>query len=293
MKKHAYLIIAHNHFDQLQTLLELIDDERNDIYLHVDRKAKEFNASQLYVKYSSLTLVDRLSISWGGHSLVWCELNLLKAAVPKHYEYYHLLSGNDLPLKSQDEIHAFFDKNGSRDYIGFDISANESKNFMYRVRYFHFLRNLITQPQPTQFWEKLLNRLEGYSLKIQQLLKVKRKEHFPLYKGDQWFSITDELAKFIVLQSKTIKKQFRFSACSDELLVQSMVMHPQYQHKKRLAKNCLRAIDWNRSNGMSPYTYRAEDVATLLASPSLWARKFDQCIDAKAIELVSKHLKSK
>ena len=28
--KHAFLIIAHNKFDQLQLLLDLLDDKRND-----------------------------------------------------------------------------------------------------------------------------------------------------------------------------------------------------------------------------------------------------------------------
>ena len=34
--KHAYLIIAHNEYPVLETLVSMIDDERNDIYLHID-----------------------------------------------------------------------------------------------------------------------------------------------------------------------------------------------------------------------------------------------------------------
>ena len=33
---HAYLIIAHDQFDLLESLLKCIDDERNDIYIHID-----------------------------------------------------------------------------------------------------------------------------------------------------------------------------------------------------------------------------------------------------------------
>lgn len=39
MKKHAYLIIAHNNWKILERLLILLDDNRNDIYLHIDRKS--------------------------------------------------------------------------------------------------------------------------------------------------------------------------------------------------------------------------------------------------------------
>lgn len=34
MRKHAYLIMAHNNFEQLKFLLGLLDDERNDIFFN-------------------------------------------------------------------------------------------------------------------------------------------------------------------------------------------------------------------------------------------------------------------
>lgn len=38
MKKHAYLIIAHNNWKILERLLILLDDNRNDIYLLAELK---------------------------------------------------------------------------------------------------------------------------------------------------------------------------------------------------------------------------------------------------------------
>lgn len=38
MNKHAYLIIAHNEPYLLETLVNLIDDERNDIFIAVDKR---------------------------------------------------------------------------------------------------------------------------------------------------------------------------------------------------------------------------------------------------------------
>ena len=42
MKKHAYLIIAHNNFEQLKNLIHALDDTRNDIYVHIDKKASVY-----------------------------------------------------------------------------------------------------------------------------------------------------------------------------------------------------------------------------------------------------------
>lgn len=39
--KHAFLIIAHNEYPVLEVLLSMLDDERNDIYLHIDKRATE------------------------------------------------------------------------------------------------------------------------------------------------------------------------------------------------------------------------------------------------------------
>ena len=45
IKKHAYLIIAHTNFDQLQKLVKMLDNDKNDIFIHVDKKAKTFDKS--------------------------------------------------------------------------------------------------------------------------------------------------------------------------------------------------------------------------------------------------------
>ena len=49
---HAYLIIAHNEFEVLQKLVGALDDPRNDIYIHFDKKVSEL--PHLEVKYSNL-----------------------------------------------------------------------------------------------------------------------------------------------------------------------------------------------------------------------------------------------
>ena len=51
--RHAYLIMAHNEWSLLNVLLSLLDDDRNDIYLHIDQKVKQM--PDLYQpKYSAL-----------------------------------------------------------------------------------------------------------------------------------------------------------------------------------------------------------------------------------------------
>ncbi|MCI6059631.1 MAG: beta-1,6-N-acetylglucosaminyltransferase [Dorea sp.] len=114
MQKHAILIMAHNQYDILEKLLIMLDHERNDIYIHIDRKSGFFDEEHFkqLCHHSRVTFIPRKRLHWGHSSLVECELDLMEAAVSsgETYCYFHLLSGVDLQIKHTEEIHRFFDE---------------------------------------------------------------------------------------------------------------------------------------------------------------------------------------
>ena len=282
-QKHAYLIMAHNNFDQLQMLVSLLDDARNDLYLHIDKKAADFSKDCIQAQYAKVFFVDPISVSWGGDSQIRCEMILLKHAAPGHYLYYHFLSGMDLPLKTQDEIHGFFRAHSGKNFMEVTPVAMLPEKILARTQYYYLFQNIVGRKdsRPMRF----LRRLDRKSVNLQARLGMKRKNRIPLYKGANWVSITDELAQYIIESEKCIKKQFYHSFCADELFLQSIAMHSPY--RDTIVKNYYRAIDWERG---SPYTFRREDVPQLLSSPNLFARKFDKTVDAEAIHLILRHL---
>lgn len=81
---HAYMIIAHNQFELLEKLISALDDIRNDIYVHIDAKVKDFDFEHFegIAKYSKVTFTnERANITWGDFSQVKCEMLLLQTAV--------------------------------------------------------------------------------------------------------------------------------------------------------------------------------------------------------------------
>ena len=74
MNKHAYLIMAHNEFYILEKLILLLDDLRNDIYIHIDSKVKNFNFKyyKKLVKRSNIYFVERKNVRWGHMSQKMC-----------------------------------------------------------------------------------------------------------------------------------------------------------------------------------------------------------------------------
>ena len=65
MSRHAYLIMAHNHFEQLRALLRCLDDGRNVIYLHLDAKLGTVDVGQFknQLKHAELCVL-RLNVSF-------------------------------------------------------------------------------------------------------------------------------------------------------------------------------------------------------------------------------------
>ena len=124
--KHAYLIIAHNEFEILKRLIQALDDERNDIYIHFDRKLNHYPDCR--TSYAKLTfLEERMDVRWGDISVVDAEFALFDEAYRRgEYSYYHLLSGVDIPLKTQNYIHRFFEKNAGKEFVGY-YQGNISK----------------------------------------------------------------------------------------------------------------------------------------------------------------------
>lgn len=292
MKKHAYLIMAHHHFDLLQKQLYLLDDERNDIFIHVDKKAKNVDEAYITakVKKSQVHFIPRMDVKWGGYSVAQCTINLLKFATGYgEYAYYHLLSGADLPLKTQDEIHAFFEAEEGKEFIAFDRFKPKDEEIK-RVKRYYFFQDVYGRNRKNVFC-LLLFALDKISVKIQDLLKLDRfkKLHIELQKGPEWFSITHEMAKIVVEKEAWIKKHFSYTRCCDEVFMQTIVNNSK--RKENLYQNgfsketnaCLRKIDWGRGK---PYIWTIKEYEELMQSNCLFARKFDPNVNQQIIERI-------
>lgn len=292
--KHAYLILAHKNWDQLKTLIELIDDERNDIYLHIDKKSKLTKESLDKIlssaEQSRIFLIKRTFITWGTFDMVEAEYRLLKAAINRGYDYYHLLSGQDLPLKTQDEIHSFFDQNQGKEFVGFG-EAKWVNSVHYRYKYYWFFLNIV--------FNRNKGRVSSISKRfvlLQKICGVNRLKRYFLSAGAQWFSITDDFANYLCSKEETVKSRYRFTIIPDESFVQTIIadscfVSSCYLYRNRLCMDsCMRMIDWNRGN---PYIFRTKDFESLIKSGMIFARKFDSAVDDEVIGRIYRYLKGK
>ncbi|WP_051207850.1 glycosyltransferase [Butyrivibrio sp. AE3006] len=285
MKKHAYLIIAHNEFHMLRKLISELDDERNDIYLHIDKKTRYVDEQKIssWVNKSRIYFIRPMKIYWGTISVLKCELKLLEAATIQKYHYYHLISGVDFPLKSQDYIHELLEDESSQ-FIRCHRAGEENDSFLYKVRYFYPLLGMVGKddfmgPGKKNKFMRSLVKIQWKSVEIQKRLgidRTKKDKGLCFYKGDQWFSITHELALFILQNKDELIKRYKLTNGPDEIAISTLAMNSEFAGN--IKNNSLRMIDWEKGD---PYEYKLEDLNELEQSEAVFARKisFDNAPD--------------
>lgn len=279
--KHAYLIIAHRNDENFQTLLKMLDHPENDIFIHFDIKNEAYRPEETadLLENSRIYHTKRTDVRWGSFSQINAELLLLRLAVRTgHYRYYHLISGQDLPIKTQDEIHRIL-ADSDREYV--DIDQNDG-SWEYRVRYY-------------QFWSPRLSIKENEERRkrIQEKedrLHIRRGKNIQFRKGANWFSITDDFARYIVSKERWIRLHFFMTICADEVFLQTVLWNSPFRSRLNDASqsgtrtgNC-REIDWTRGNGMNPHIFTMEDLEMLKNSRAFFARKFDCEADSRIIQ---------
>ncbi len=283
--KHAYLIIAHSNEYILERLLKMLDNGQNDIFLHIDKKSTKLKPEKIktYVAKSRLFFVKPMSVFWGHSSQVDCEMKLLKACVKQeNYDYIHLISGVDLPIKAQDYIHNFFANNPNKQFL----QIGDASNHLYRLNKFHFF---IEREERKGFLKLIdnINELLTYRLKINRLKKY---GDLQIVKTANWFSITGECADYIVSKSNFIKRFTRYTVCADEMFLGTVIWNSPFKDQiynpNPSWDGHMRYIDRIRNVGSSPHTFTIEDKDSLDNSEMLFARKFDENTDKEIIDYI-------
>ncbi|MBS6161158.1 MAG: glycosyl transferase [Firmicutes bacterium] len=290
-KKHAYLLMAHNNIEQLNLLLTTLDSEYCDIYLHIDLKSNIAEDDIVALTKSEIYFSKEISVFWADYSQVECELFLLEQAVRKNYKYYHLLSGADFPLKTPKEIADYLYED-NKIYLHFATPENVAFTYKY-VKYHHFFqKQLYIVNRGKQFSIfKVINKL---CLIVQKVLRVNRvQDNIQIKKGANWFSIPDDVAKFVLTKKSWIRKQFINTRSGDEFFLQTVLYNSNFKNRiyhfneDDNYESCLRYIDWKRGN---PYIFQKQDYMELISCKMFFARKFDIRMDRDIIIMLKNEL---
>lgn len=281
--KHAYLIIAHNEFEVLQQLLYTLDDVRNDIYIHFDKKLTDIPV--LICIYAQLHIIqDRVDVRWGHVSQIKTEYALFAEAYRRspEYAYFHVMSGVHLPLFNQDYIHDFFHpKKGKQLIPKMETSSFQSNLKMNRYNLFmpYFAHT-----------NKFISRIAqiGWRLaqNIQQRLHIRRYSRSDYQYGSNWVSLTPDAVAYLLSIRRQVLKRYKYTFCGDEFFVPTELstsgLDFRIEYNDYLLKHAV--------GNANAKVYRIADYEELAQSGCLFARKFsgaDMELINKIIELNS------
>ena len=241
------------------------------IYMYI--LIRKHKSPPLSVKKSELYMLDKqIDVRWGDVSQIEVELLLFETACRNGpYQIYHLLSGVDLPIKTNDYIHDFISKNKGKEFVGYARAL--SRDLEKRALYY----NLFTKfYKPRNLILKLFFIMIRFVFEFIVNLFIKRTSDHELKKGCNWISITHDFCCYLTARKKSLLKKYHHTCACDEIFVQTLLWNSPYRNNIYTTRDefegCLRLIDWNRGN---PYTWKIEDKDTIRKTDALLARKFD------------------
>lgn len=297
--RHAILITTHDNVEISKNLLSLYDDKNIDFYFLIDKKAKSYNEEVLkdICKKSNVYFVPKINIYWGSFSQIQAEYILLENAVKKSYDYYHLISGCDIPLYTKNEFFDFFEQNKGKEFVEYSPKEIAEKNKVQdRVKYYYAFMESVREKSAIKRKPKTF--LREFFLKLQKLLKIDRTKGKEFQYGSNWFDITDDFAKYVLKNKPWVIKRFKKTCCADELFLQTLLFNsPFYSNnyyclneKNRILQRN-RYTDWTRGQ---PYTFKKEDYNEIInIKESLFIRKFNYKNDAEIVNKLFDWLRKK
>lgn len=270
--RHAYLILAHHEFAILEQLVAALDDLRNDIYIHFDLKVQKL--PQIKTHNAGLFIIEhRVDVHWGDVSVVEAEYCLFEAAQNMgSYGYYHLLSGVDMTLKSQDTIHDFFALNNGKEFIGYSPGDQTAQTERKVQRYHLFPKYFRATGNITGVCCRIVRFLV---LRMQFVIGIKRNRQVYFKKGTQWVSLTSKFVSYLLHQKTTILKMYQYTFCADEIFVQTVCWNSEFRsciyNAETESEGSQRFINW-KDNRICDWEER--DYGQIMDSGYMFARKF-------------------
>ena len=113
MLNHAFLIMVHKQPELFGRIVHELAAKNHYFFVHIDLKNQDFPEFVDSVRnVQSMTFIPRMSMYHGKVSQIYCELALFRdtCSYPVRMDYFHLISGQDYPLRSNEIFNNFFER---------------------------------------------------------------------------------------------------------------------------------------------------------------------------------------
>ena len=294
--RHAYLLLAHSNLQVMQAALRLVDDTRNDVFIYIDGTL--VHESDFHCKSSRVYFLrQKVRFGWGDFLPVEMELIKFALSVGK-YDYLHIMSDACLPIKTQDQIHAFFDADEKKQiYLHVNCHWFPSIQREAATHYPFVHRKDFRRRKDLKLLAKILVRLKmAFGVN-----RLRNNRSIPVvYNGWQWGSISGDFAEFIVENEELLHHTFDDVLANEEVAFQSLAMNSHFRDRmygfngRDDAQDASkRMIGWNPKH-WTPLIFTEKDFDTIMANKNcFFARKFYADVDMEIVRKIEVALTGK
>lgn len=274
----AYFILVHRYPEQFKRLMKAIYEPGNSYVVHIDKSSGEALADDIadfLTPYQGVKILPAQNALWGGYSLVEAELRGMEMLLEMgdRWTHYINLSGQDFPLKSQRYIRAFLKAHPGRQYIRALDQSSRRPETMNRLD--NFFIEAMGEIVPTEIPRAFLADAKPFI-------------------GTQWKAVTRAFCQYVCHDpaADRYKEFYRNSFIADEGFFQTVLMN--HGGMGQVMNDDLRMIDWvpDGEIKLRPRNFGVADIAELVHSSDLFARKFDSVEDPVILSLLEDHLQS-
>jgi len=271
----------------------LLESDKSIVIIHIDGKISPKDRNEIYLslgEHENLHIISKcesINVRWGHYSQIKVMLLLMEKSLEYEFKYFSLISGDDTPIKSNKKREVFFEESyiDNLEFIGCNPINNGEQRLYINHADFLFRKD-------HSLFKKIIR-----SVYIQYKSKFHRKDisHLPkIYKGSQWFSLTDHAIKYIIYylnSNQNYLSSFEKSLCGDEIFFHTIIFNNSELIRNIYGidsdiKDCAmggRYIDWTTGPDF-PRTLDESDIEKISESNLLFARKFKHDTDFSLLE---------
>lgn len=294
--KQAILLLLHKNVGQANRLINYFQGECN-IYIHVDKGGTltKQDIDSLRSQRGVVTVLSKYHVHWAGFSILRAEMLLLKEALKNcDNTYFHLLSGQDYPIRPLQDFLGYFSHTSDLGYIGCQHLPTpvQDNNTLYRLQHY-----VLSDYIPTKNPEGKKKVWDIVDWQKKHGLRRRIPDYFDhLYGGSAWFSVSRPVADFVykyTYKHPAFYRRMRFTYIPEEIYVPTVILNSPYASGVVSNNNC-RTILWNHEGiDCSPINIEEDRFRDLLSNPiGFFSRKFDLHSGKHTMELIDQYLLS-
>lgn len=291
----AYILLAHKLPKQIVRLVKKLNSPTTTFLIHIDKKAPldtYIEVAEALAPFENVHFLERYTRYYGDYNHLRVSLigirKLIELCIP--FDYVILITGQDYPIKSNEQIETFLDASGQKSFMEFfllpDKRWGDEDGGLARINYWHLhwrgwelplmkrVRSLL--PLSDQSWSVLAKLLP-----FQRRLPVGLK----WFGGSAYWCLTRECAEYVhelTRKNQRLVKFFEHVGIPEEIFFQTLLLNSPL--KEQVVNDSLRYILW--SDTRHPAVLGKEHFDLFMGTKNLFARKFDITVDETVLDMI-------